>query len=167
MKRQAFSSCSSNFSSGQEGILCWQNLQEQSYSCQETSLYFAAVASASTGTDPGTSRASSADQQMLEPKLPRTVINALVLTTAQNVMCTAIVERELFFPISKGNTEKTKFSIYNYPETSLNTTTDSWSNTRDAGHLTRALRYLPLGSFPHSWKLQHNVNNQELSKFHS
>lgn len=73
-------------------------------------LYAAAVASASTGTDPGTSRASSADQQMLEPKLPRTVTNALVLTTAQNVMCITIVERELFFPLSKGSTEKTKFS---------------------------------------------------------
>lgn len=55
-------------------------------------------------TDPGTFRTSSAEQQALEPEL------ALLVATAQNVTCTTIMEREIFFPISEGNTEKSKFS---------------------------------------------------------
>lgn len=66
-----------------------------------------AVASASTEADPGSFRTSSAEQQEIEPELARTVTDALFATTAQNVTCTTIMERELFFPISESNTEKT------------------------------------------------------------
>lgn len=84
-----------------------------------------AVVSASTEADPGTFRTSSAEQQETEPELARTVTDALFVTTAQNVTHTTIVERGLFFPVSKDNTGKTKFSTQHCSETSLDTTTES------------------------------------------
>lgn len=68
-------------------------------------MYLTAIVSADTETDPGTFRTSSAEHQVLEHELARTVTDALSFNHSTPL---TRMERDFLFTV-RGNTEKFTF----------------------------------------------------------